>query len=326
MEEPIKKELSDRSKSKVSLTDEEVDRILQAEVKKRAAGNPQTCETKEVSLWSKIKKVEDLLDRKTEEFFDRTIHKLPEIYSTYVFEKIKNRTNKKKENPEVMEFVYSLLSGFQILNYILLIFPGGIILRVLMKNYDDMFLDAFIITSAFLIIGGIGFEVILFLGGIIYNRMLVGLFVDKLTKKKIVKKNVNILSIFVRHTSDSFSRENDSIIYYFYPEEYATFAVAMFYQELESNVAPKSSSPQRPFNLYEQDYVPTPYKKKSVNWIMTKQKSDLLDELIRLEPTAEFEIRYLKYSKSLQEIRPIEGWEYAEGVPELCEKISKMYP
>ena len=59
---------------------------------------------------------------------------------------------------------------------------------------------------------------------------------------------------------------------------------------------------------------------------MTKQKSDLLDELIRLEPTAEFEIRYLKYSKLLQEIRPIEGWEYAEGVSELCEKISKMYP
>ena len=59
---------------------------------------------------------------------------------------------------------------------------------------------------------------------------------------------------------------------------------------------------------------------------MTKQKSDLLDELIWLEPTAEFEIRYLKYSKLLQEIRPIEGWEYAEGVAELCEKISKMYP
>ena len=59
---------------------------------------------------------------------------------------------------------------------------------------------------------------------------------------------------------------------------------------------------------------------------MTKQKSDLLDEVIQLEPTAEFEIVYLRFSRYLQEIRPIEGWEYAEGVAELCEKINNLYP
>ena len=60
--------------------------------------------------------------------------------------------------------------------------------------------------------------------------------------------------------------------------------------------------------------------------IMTRQKSDFLDYLTELEPTAEFEITYLKFSRRLQKIEPIPEWEYAEGVAELCEKISKMYP
>ena len=58
----------------------------------------------------------------------------------------------------------------------------------------------------------------------------------------------------------------------------------------------------------------------------SKQKSVLLDRLYELEPTAAFEISYLKYRRLFQKIAPIPGWKYADGVAELCEEISNMYP
>ena len=101
-----------------------------------------------------------------------------------------------------------------------------------------------------------------------------------------------------------------------------------YYRKLKNDVLPKESPKKEAPGFYKRI---TGTGKRSlcysrVFFIMTKTKAKYIDRLFEMEPTAEFEITYLLFSRYLQEIRPIEGWEYAEGVPELCEKISKMYP
>ncbi|MBQ1251455.1 MAG: hypothetical protein IIY02_00915, partial [Firmicutes bacterium] len=101
----------------------------------------------------------------------------------------------------------------------------------------------------------------------------------------------------------------------------------LFCRELMEDAAPKSSAKKQCFRFYEDTpFRFDPQKCKHIFGVMTRQKSDLLDRLIELEPTAEFEITYLKHSKILKKIAPIPGWEYADGVAELCEEISNMYP
>ena len=51
-----------------------------------------------------------------------------------------------------------------------------------------------------------------------------------------------------------------------------------------------------------------------------------LDDFIALqekEPSMEFEVEYLFFSKLLTGIYPIEGYEYPEGVPELLRKLNR---
>lgn len=101
-----------------------------------------------------------------------------------------------------------------------------------------------------------------------------------------------------------------------------------YYRKLKEGMPPKSSSEKEPPVFYKRI---TGTGKRSlcdsrVFFVMTKTKARHIDRLFELEPTAEFEIVYLRFSRYLQEIRPIEGWEYAEGVAELCEKINNLYP
>ncbi len=49
---------------------------------------------------------------------------------------------------------------------------------------------------------------------------------------------------------------------------------------------------------------------------------DWFIELTEKEPSMEFEVEYLFFSKLLINIRPIEGYDYPEGVPELLEKLN----
>ena len=46
------------------------------------------------------------------------------------------------------------------------------------------------------------------------------------------------------------------------------------------------------------------------------------EDLYELEPSLEFRLEYLHFSKLLTGIYPIEGYEYAEGVPEILENIT----
>ncbi len=50
---------------------------------------------------------------------------------------------------------------------------------------------------------------------------------------------------------------------------------------------------------------------------------DLFIELIEKEPSMEFEVEYLFFSKLLTGIYPIEGYDYPEGVPELLDKLNR---
>ncbi len=156
------------------------------------------------------------------------------------------------------------------------------------------------------------------------RRILIGLFIEKYLQNVTMTEKVHFVSLYSRNINCA-GYIGGVDIWEIFPEDYLTNGVVLKYCLLPDSAKSKQSKCIKPFRYYDcADHISL--KCKSVNWIMTKQKSDLLDELIRLEPPAEFEICYLKYSKLLLEIRPIEGWEYAEGVPELCEKISKMYP
>ena len=155
--------------------------------------------------------------------------------------------------------------------------------------------------------------------------VVMGILWEIVAGKKFLSHRVHFVNLVSRPTVSAGCAFHEPEFWRMFPRDYRVDGVSLKYNILLTSMKPKQSKCIKPFRYYDcADHVSL--KCKSVNWIMTKQKSDLLDELIRLEPTAEFEIRYLKYSKLLQEIRPIEGWEYAEGVPELCEKISKMYP
>ena len=65
---------------------------------------------------------------------------------------------------------------------------------------------------------------------------------------------------------------------------------------------------------------------KSVRFVITKRKSKQIDKLFELVPSAEFEITYYFFSHILKEIHPIKGYEYPDGVKEICDRINKMYP
>ena len=160
------------------------------------------------------------------------------------------------------------------------------------------------------------------------NRFcLLGIMMDKITGNHVRNSKVELLDIVYRNTSLPTRSDEDFFdLDCFFDEEDLVQAVYLKYQLLQESHCPKSAEKREAFRFYDRLYCKTLPKCKSVNWIMTKQKSDLLDELIQLEPTAEFEIVYLRFSRYLQEIRPIEGWEYAEGVAELCEKINNLYP
>ena len=161
------------------------------------------------------------------------------------------------------------------------------------------------------------------------KQVTTGFALQRLFGRKLIVEKIHLCGMYFRPTRYVGVPADNLDIIDMFPEDYCAQGVSVKYQLLTDMATPKKSPHVKPFCYYEPRFFCGDLRRKkckSVNWIMTKQKSDLLDELIRLEPVAEFEIRYLKYSKLLQEIRPIEGWKYAEGVPELCEKISKMYP
>ena len=56
--------------------------------------------------------------------------------------------------------------------------------------------------------------------------------------------------------------------------------------------------------------------------LLSDETKDFFNELITAEPSMEFRYTYLRHSKLLVRIDPIEGYDYAEEVPALLEKLN----
>ncbi len=159
------------------------------------------------------------------------------------------------------------------------------------------------------------------------NRVVPLYILDCLTFKRVVKRNVELSIMGIQITVGRFgSYTGKDISYLPYFFDYAPVPCYFFYIPLAKDHVPKSSKLKKPPQFYKFKDSPQGKEWRTVRFIMTTRKSKQIDKLFKLEPTAEFEIRYLLFSKILREIRPIEGYEYAEGVPEILERINKMYP
>ena len=62
--------------------------------------------------------------------------------------------------------------------------------------------------------------------------------------------------------------------------------------------------------------------KLRIKIVLTADIVGWFEDLYELEPSLEFQLEYLHFSKLLTGIYPIEGYEYAEGVPDILENIT----
>lgn len=231
-----------------------------------------------------------------------------------------------KANPYVVEFVMSFTRYLYIVLGFAVIALGAAIFHITLDYPSFDMVLVFVYTVGYVAI--VGFF-LYFLLGLYSDRALIGFFIERIKGRTIITKRVTFVEMGVKQTTYAFGRDVSSAIDSIFPREYIAAPIIFTYKELSENATPKKSPKKKEFDIYTSDrFRPYPKGKgyKDLNWILTTQKCDVLNEMMRLEPTAEYEIDFTKHSNLLLEIRPIEGWEYAEGVPELCEKISKMYP
>lgn len=139
---------------------------------------------------------------------------------------------------------------------------------------------------------------------------------------KIRRMSLTIIRPFIVYFHYDYDRFS-SLDYVF---DYFPCPCKLYYFPLEDEHKPKTSKVHQPPYFYQEKFRPHGKETKFIRFIMTQPKSDLFDQLYQLEPTMEFEVSYLRFSKFLKEIRPIEGYEYADGVPEILKQINSMYP
>lgn len=171
-------------------------------------------------------------------------------------------------------------------------------------------------------------------------------FIDKLKKYQPISANMSIGAI------DSFQtaifggddlNEPLSELNMVVEETYNIFPVRLRCNVLSKDAAPRSSLKQKPicfvtnYNVSDNvDDTPgvfvsnqmrfTKTQKSeyriSIKLLMLEDMIDYINELIELEPTMEFRYSYLKFSKLLLRIDPIEDYTYDEKVKELLDKIN----
>lgn len=241
----------------------------------------------------------------------------------YLFNLVRSHINKHNSNPYVMEFI---------LGYVPFIFCLCIL---------------FLITSAFCILSFLGwisfgwvvsfvFDFLLPLTVILFIFITAEGCIPGIIPKILIDKKRNetkqIVIIDLGHCMtlgycQSIFFGQNHLLNHFFPRDYNAVPAKMYCIEQNEEIKQKISAHKKPFYFYEKNtnyFVPK--CDLEINLIMTRQKSDLLDRLIEAEPTAEFEITYLKHSRILKKIAPIPGHTYADGVAELCEEINRMYP
>ena len=286
------------------LSDDDIERILR-EYKEKTTS---LSKNRDLSKNSSVKKLGLL----TSKFTDAINYCFEMIYS-----KVAVYTQKHHSNPYIIEF---LMGYGRCITVLLLALPLCLIIGI--------FENQILFTLIFWLFGLIFAFVLHTLTAPLINRTLLGILRDRFTGKKTIAEKISIENFTPKITSWMFGWAN-SIIDVFYPDEYDAVAANMFCKVLSDNATAKTLDSKKKFRLYDSDEIISAKALKKCrvyNLIMTRQKSDLLDRLIELEPTAAFEITYMKHSKILKKIAPIPGWEYADGVAELCDEISNMYP
>lgn len=171
-------------------------------------------------------------------------------------------------------------------------------------------------------------------------------FIDKMNEYPRISANMSIGSI------DSFQtaifggddlNEPLSELNMVVEESYNIFPVLLCCNILAEDAVPRSSLKQKPicfvtnYNVSDnEDDTPgvfvsnqmrfTKAQKSeyriSIKLLMLEDMIDFINELIELEPTMEFRYSYLKFSKLLLRIDPIEHYTYDEKVNELLNKIN----
>lgn len=309
---------------KIKLTDEEIEQILSAEVKRKQESAPKPKEEPK-----KKKHIYVSVDDDPEEyngyayeiiswFFDLIFYRSPITYYMqgycklldFLCDKYCGWLVRHPINPYIAEFLYTLW-------YYQAVYLASLPLFLLLIGLPFGFMSAFLLyctLAAVLVAGVLVFR---------YD-VYIHLFNLALGKPK-VSRSVELASLTVNVTNPNCKTDQPlSYISDLYPV--VGYCFYFWYNPLPEDANPKSSRKKAPLNVFGDNFVEHQKGKKYFRIILSEEKADLFDQLFQLEPTAEFEITYLKYSNFFQSIRPIEGWEYAEGVPELCEKISKLYP
>ena len=258
--------------------------------------------------------------------FERPINKIGEWYDHFhdhiyypLWQRMVKWVIEHRFCPYVLDYVYGVVRLFCGLTLALpLIFILFLLISLITPRSAEE-----LITITLGVTYGIGLFLVLF--NLVFSPVVWLYLLDCLTLKRKVYRRAELGIVRIQITVVTF-RGNGPLSYLSYFFNDHPVPCYFLYRPLKENHAPMSSADKKPPAFYRggKDKMGSGYK--SVRFIMTKKKSKQIDNLLRLVPSAEFEICYLPFSRILREIRPIEGYDYPEGVKELCEKISKMYP
>ena len=214
---------------------------------------------------------------------------------------------------DIYFFLISLISGFVLICSS--IFNTSI-------SYDfQIFLKVASIALPF------GFLIAYIIG---FSRVILSLFLDMLSRNPMVTEYAVVENIDEHPSTLEFTKrwlDCNYLMNRFFEDDKDVCPAFLFYNSISFDLDKTKLDLKTAIQFYSNQSIEREcLHNKKVYFIISRQKSDLLDRLIDLEPTAAFEITYLKYSRQLQKIALIPGWEYADGVAELCEEISNMYP
>lgn len=261
-------------------------------------------------FWSSL----DKLDRELmypNKWWSRAFDKIYN-FRLLILDKSAAFAEKKRICPYLLDFAYFTIKG-----EIICFFISICSFLIFSLIYHEYFLIFKILCGLLLI-----FPLVILIVPLL-NQVVPLYLLDILTLKRTVTRNVELRIIGIQITVGKFMETDISYLPRFFNTAIPCY---FFYIPLKDNHVPKSSEPKESPQFYRCRESYQGKEWRTFRFIMTKRKSKQIDKLFKLDPSAEFEITYLFFSHILQKIRPIDGYEYAEGVAEILESINKMYP
>lgn len=258
---------------------------------------------------------------------EKPLNRIETIYNKFndniyypFYEKVINWIHRHQFCPYIVDFIYSIIR-------LILCFTIGLPFAFLLLLLITICTGYYSISEIVYISVGSIYSGVLVLGAMffVFSPTIWLYLLDLLTFKRVRRRNVELRIIRIQITVVAF-RGNGPISYLYYFYKGYPSACYFMYIPLKKEHTPFSSPAKEPPRFYRfgKDFMGR--ERKSVRFIITKKKSKQIDKLFKLVPSAEFEISYYFFSHILKEIHPIEGYEYPEGVKEICDRINKMYP